>query len=587
MSQLKWVWGQMKGFHTRYIFALVSTIILAVANLGNSIIIKSIMDMVFNPLSQGTVSQADVKIILWKLVAVLIIYTICRNIYLYFTVLTFEGISQKLIYKLRGDLYVKMQKQDMEFYSKNRTGDLMTRLTGDMDMIRHTVAWVLRMIIETVVMFVSTSILFFVVDYRMALCVLLVTPVIMIITGIFSKKVAPLYVGLRERLSQLNTAAQENISGNRVVKAFASEEYEISKFNQKNFEYKEANLKSSLLWWKFYPYLDILSQSLSVVVLLVGGIFLIMDEISIGEFTMLNGVCWMLSNPMRQLGMLLNDLQRFFASSSKIIELFYSRPSIKNPKNAFKKGEKIKGKVEFKDVSLTLNKTEVLKNINLTINPGETIAIMGSTGCGKTTLINLIPRFLDVNTGKLTVDDVEVKKWDLKSLRSAIGIANQDVFLFSDTVDGNIAYGNSSMSEENVAEYAKKAAVNFISDLSDGFDTIIGERGTGLSGGQKQRIALARALAVKPSILILDDTTSAVDMETERFIQKELDNLDYTCTKIIVAQRISTTKNADKIVIMDKGEIVQFGTHEELSKIDGYYHDVFVLQNSIDDGRNS
>ncbi|MEG2081253.1 MAG: ATP-binding cassette domain-containing protein [Oscillospiraceae bacterium] len=259
----------------------------------------------------------------------------------------------------------------------------------------------------------------------------------------------------------------------------------------------------------------------------------------------------------------------------------------KNPKNAFKKGEKIKGKVEFKDVSITLNKTEVLKNINLTINPGETIAIMGSTGCGKTTLINLIPRFLDVNIGKLTVDDVEVKKWDLKSLRSAIGIANQDVFLFSDTVDGNIAYGNSSMSEENVAEYAKKAAVNFISDLSDGFDTIIGERGTGLSGGQKQRIALARALAIKPSILILDDTTSAVDMETERFIQNELDNLDYTCTKIIVAQRISTTKNADKIVIMDKGEIVQFGTHKELSKIEGYYHDVFVLQNSIDDGRNS
>ncbi|MFQ7400776.1 MAG: ABC transporter ATP-binding protein, partial [Neglectibacter sp.] len=397
------------------------------------------------------------------------------------------------------------------------------------------------------------------------------------------KQVQPLYVDLRERLSQLNTSAQENISGNRVVKAFARENYEIAKFDEKNEAYKTANTKASLLWLKFSPYIDGVSQSLAIAVLLVGGIFLIWGRISIGTFTLFNSLCWTLTNPMRMLGMHINDLQRFFASANKIIELYYSKSTITSRADAKKVEGRLRGEVEFRNVDLTLHGAKVLKDISLHVAPGETLAIMGPTGSGKSSLVSLIPRFSDVTKGAVCVDGVPVGMYPLHDLRASVGLATQEVFLFSDTVDGNIAYGDTSLSEEEVKRFAKMADVDFAEKLPDGFDTVIGERGTGLSGGQKQRIALARALAVRPSILILDDTTSAVDLETEKYIQEQLSNLDFPCTKIIVAQRISTTKRADKIAVLEHGEITQYGTHEELSKKPGYYREVFLLQNGMEE----
>lgn len=542
------------------------------------------MNEVFEPIRLGTAYPNTLMNHLVYLVLLLIGFTILRTSFCYLSVMTYEACSQKLVYGLRNDLYVNMQKQDAGFYNKNRTGDLMTRLTGDMDMIRHTVSWVFRMIIDGVVLFASATICFLVKDVLFALSLLVATPIIFLLTMKFSKRVGPLYVDLREKLSQLNTCAQENISGNRVVKAFAREEYEKEKFDEKNEDFRKANLKATLLWLKFYPYIDGFSQALSVAVLLVGGIFLITGRISIGTFTLFNGLCWTLTNPMRNIGMLMNDLQRFFASASKIIELFYARSTITSRHDARTKEARMDGKIEFRDVCLKMHGTEVLKNINLTIQKGETVAIMGSTGSGKTSLVNLIPRFSDVSSGELLIDDVVISLWDLHKLRSAIGLATQDVFLFSDTVDGNIAYSDVNMKEEKVAHYAKAASVDFIEKLPEGFDTVIGERGTGLSGGQKQRIALARALAVEPSILILDDTTSAVDMETEKYIQEQLRSLPFECTKLIVAQRISTTKGADKVVVMDKGEIIQIGTHEELIAQEGYYREVYLLQNGESEG---
>lgn len=583
MFQVKWIWQNMKGYRKLYIFALCSTVILAASALVNSLIIEEIMDTVFKPVEQSGIATPSLINQLVLLVAVLIGFTLLRTSFAYVSVLSYEKCSQQLIYKLRNDLYVNMQHQDMMFYSKNRTGDLMTRLTGDMDMVRHTVCYVFRMLIDCIVLFLSTTICFLIKDPLLALSLLVVTPFIFLFTTLFAKKVGPLYVDLRESMSQLNTSVQENISGNRVVKAFAQEDFEINKFVAKNAEFKRSNLKASLLWLKFAPYIDGLSQALSVAVLLVGGYFLIIGRISIGTFTLFNGLCWTLTNPMRMIGMLINDLQRFFASASKIVELFYSRSTIQSRHDARVKSGRFDGKVEFKDVDLNLNSTTVLKDINITINPGETVAIMGPTGCGKTSLINLIPRFFDVSHGEILIDGIPINRWNMESLRSNIGLATQEVFLFSDTVDGNIAYGDSQMSEEEVAKYANAASVNFISKLSNGFDTVIGERGTGLSGGQKQRIALARAIAVKPAILILDDTTSAVDLETEKYIQNQLNSLEFACTKIIVAQRISTTKNADKIVIMEKGQVIQIGTHDELSKVEGYYREVFLLQTGEED----
>lgn len=583
MFQLKWVWKNLEGCRKRYVFALCSTALLAVMVLGNSLITADIMDTVFKPLAAaGKVTDADVSRLVF-LVALLIGFTLFRTGFGYLSVITYETCSQKLIYKLRRDLYKNMQEQDQSFYGKNRTGDLMTRLTGDMDMIRHAVCWVARQLIDCTVLFLTTSITFLVTDWLFALSMLAVTPAIFLLTKHFSKRVHPLYVDLREKLSQLNTCAQENISGNRVVKAFAREEYEIGKFDEKNRAYKEANTKASLLWLKYSPYIDGLSQALAIAVLLVGGAFLIMGRISIGTFTLFNSLSWTLTNPMRMLGMHLNDLQRFFASAAKIVELYYSKSTVATRPDAKKPEGRIRGEICFRGVGLDLHGTKVLREIDLQIEPGETVAIMGPTGAGKTSLVNLLPRFSDVTRGELTLDGVPVRMYDLHDLRASIGIATQDVFLFSDTVDGNIAYGDTTLSEEEVKRFAKMADVDFAEKLPDGFDTVIGERGTGLSGGQKQRIALARALAVRPSVLILDDTTSAVDLETEKYIQEQLAQLDFPCTKLIVAQRISTTKRADKIVVLDKGEIAAVGTHEELSQRPGYYREVFLLQNGMDD----
>lgn len=459
----------------------------------------------------------------------------------------------------------------------------MTRLTGDMEMIRHTVSWVVRNLIDCVFLFVSASICFLVIDWQLALSMLVVTPVIFLLTKSFAKRSGPMYFKIRECLSQMNTSAQENISGNRVVKAFARERYEEKRFNDRNEDYRDASIQAPMLWLKYAPFIEGLSQALWVSVLLVGGAFLIMGRITIGEFTLFNGMCWTLSNPMRMLGFLVNDLQRFFVSANKIIELYYTRSTVATREDAKQLTARPKGEVAFHNVNLKLDKSTILRDINLHIQPGETVAIMGPTGAGKTMLVNLIPRLMDTTSGEVAVDGVPVTLFHLQQLRKSIGIATQDVFLFSDTIDGNIAYGNTKLSEEKVKEYAKIADVSFAEKLTDGYDTLIGERGTGLSGGQKQRIALARALAVEPSILILDDTTSAVDMETEKYIQEQLANLHFTCTKIIVAQRISTTKRADKIVIMDKGQIVDMGTHEELIARPGYYQEVYNLQNGLDE----
>lgn len=584
MFQLRWVWARLKSCRVRYILALCSTALLAVASLGNSVITAQIMDTVFSPLAEtGVVTEQDIHR-LAVLVAILIGWTLLRTGCGYLSVMTYENCSQTVIFELRRDLYKNMQEQDQGFFSKNRTGDLMTRLTGDLDMVRHTLTYVIRMLIECTVLFLTTTVTFLITDWQFALCMLAVSPLIFAITLMFSNKVHPLYVNLREKLSRLNTAAQENISGNRVVKAFAREDYEIARFDEKNREYKEANKTASLMWLKYSPYIDTLSQSLSIAVLLVGGVFLIKGRITIGTFTLFNSLSWTLTNPMRTLGMHLNDLQRFFASSSKIIELYYAKSTITSRSDAYKPTERVKGEIDFENVGLKLHGTTVLSDINLHIKPGETVAIMGPTGSGKTSLVNLIPRFSDVNTGSVKVDGVPVNRYDLHALRSSVGIATQDVFLFSDTVDGNIAYGDTSLSEDDVKRYAVMADVDgFAQKLTDGYDTIIGERGTGLSGGQKQRIALARALAVQPSVLILDDTTSAVDLETEKYIQDRLASLEFPCTKIIVAQRISTTKRADKVVVLEDGKITEIGTHEELSQKPGYYREVFLLQNGMDE----
>lgn len=578
MFLLKWLWKNLKGYRGLYIFALGLTCICQSMYIITPYFSQQIIDtFIFN--DNAAQNLSDHRDVLIGMLLAMVGFTLLRTIIQYSANMIYETTSQGLIYRIRKVLYDNVQKQDAAFFDFYRTGDLMTRMSGDLDMIRHSVAWIIKTIVECLVLFTASTVFFFALDPLMAVCLLALTPIIFIITFVFKKRVGPLYVNLRDRLSEMNTGAEENISGNRVIKAFARESFENKRFNKMNKDYSEANQKAALTWLKYYPAIEITAQSLSVVQLVVGGIFVITGRITIGQFTAFSGLIWTLSNPMRTVGNIINDLQRFTASANKIIEIYYGRPKIVDRADAIDIKGRLKGEIEFKDVSFSYGKRQVLNDISFKINPGETVAIMGETGSGKTTLVELISRMYDPDSGEVLVDSHNIRMMKLKQLRSNIGMATQDVLLFSDTIDGNIAFGNSDMPEEDVYKFAEAADANeFIRKMPDGYDTIVGERGVGLSGGQKQRIALARALAVKPSILILDDTTSAVDLETEKNIQNALANLDFPCTKIIIAQRISSAKNADKIIVLKGGRIAEMGTHDELVAEGGYYREVYDLQ---------
>ncbi len=581
-TKLGWLWENMKGYHAIYILGILGTVLYNFMQLTVPYFSQEIVDRFLTgpDAADNLIYHRD---LLLKLVAAMVIFTLIRTILVYAVCMAYEHTSQSALYRIRNYLFNKIERQDMKFYATYRTGDLMTRVTGDLDAVRHMIAWVIRMIIEAFSLVSATSIYFFIMDWRLALCLLAIAPFIFIIVVLFKNKVGPRHRELREKLSHLNTDAQENISGNRVVKAFAREDYEIEKFDRCNSDYSATNKKTALTWLSFFTYVETFANLLPVVLLLVGGLFLIGDQLTMGEYVAFSGLTWAIANPMRQLGNIMNEFQRFSAASRKVMEIYYSEPSIVDAPDAIDHPQRFAGKIEFRHVSFEYQDEEaqgpILTDISFTANPGETIAIMGETGCGKTSLIQLIPRFYDPYEGQVLVDDIDVRKFKLHELRKNIGLATQDVLLYSDTIDGNIAYGDSHISQDEVVKFARySAASDFIAKMPEGYDTIVGERGVGLSGGQKQRISLARALAIKPSILILDDTTSAVDLETEKHIQESLEHLDFTCTKIIIAQRISTTKHADKILVLQDGKILEAGTHRELIAKGGYYAEVVRLQ---------
>lgn len=579
-TKIQWLWENMKGYRGRYLIGLGGTVAYNILQLTVPFITSLIVDM-FLTGENAAENLATRRGVFFGLVIAMVLITLLRTGIVYGTCILFEQVSQSVLYRIRNYLFRKVQRQDMRFYDTYRTGDLMTRLTGDLDAVRHMIAWVVRTILESLALVSATMVYFFIMDWRLALSMLVIAPMIFVVIILFKRRVGPRHKALREKMANLNTAAQENISGNRVVKAFAREDYEIHKFHECNEAYARMNEKTSLTWLRYFPYMETFANLMPVVLMAVGGVFLIRHEITMGEYAAFSGLVWAVANPMRNLGSIMNEFQRFSAASEKIMEIYYSEPTIVDAANPVDMGERLRGKVEFRNVSFRYEGEDrnVLDGISFVANPGETIAIMGETGCGKSSLIQMIPRFYDPVEGAVLVDDVDVRRMRLYQLRHNIGLATQDVLLYSDTIDGNIAFGDGNLTPEEVKQFARySAADEFISKMPDGYDTIVGERGVGLSGGQKQRISLARALAIRPSILILDDTTSAVDMETEKLIQESLRNLDFPCTKIIIAQRISTTKRADRILVMENGRITESGTHEELIAKRGYYYNVVQLQ---------
>lgn len=574
MQQIKWLWSIMdKPYHKWHILALCISAVTSVMLLINPSLTAVLVDEVI----VGGNTEPLIRILMMML-----IFKVLREGARYFMVITLERTSQNTVYNLRTRLFTKLQHQDMRFFDRNRTGDLMTRMSADVDWCRHFLSYLDYVAMDSVVMFLSTSIYFFFVNWKLALILVCVTPLLMIITKVYSGKVRPLFVDMRDKLSDMNTAAQENIAGNRVVKAFAREEHEKAAFDQRSGAFRDANLDINKLWLSFYPAIEVLANAMTLITVFIGGLFMIQGNLTAGGLSIFTSLSWALSNPMRNLGNLLNDWQRFSTCATKVMQLDLSRPAIVDGDNTVPH-DRVQGRVEFRNVSFAYDGQNVLSDVSFTAEPGQTIAIMGPTGSGKTTVIQLLARFYDVQKGEILVDGCNVRQWKLQELRHGIGTAIQDVFLFSDTVEGNVAFGNQELTLEEVRDFARRAdADGFIEKLPEGYDTIIGERGVGLSGGQRQRIALARALAMRPGILIMDDTTSAVDMETEQYIQRQLRELPYDCTKIIIAQRISSVKDADQILILKDGQITERGTHAELLRQKGYYYQTYCLQNGID-----
>jgi ATP-binding cassette subfamily B protein len=569
MTAMQWFFSFLKKYRMKLIFALFLVTCTSALAIVNPYISGIIVDDVI---------KAGNRNLLGELIILLIITTVIRSILRYVYLYIFETSSQGMLYTLRDHVYRRLLSQDFNFYNKNRTGDLMSRQTGDMDAIRHFVAFVIYNIYENSLLFIFALIMIFTVDFRLALCMIAVMPITVFITYKQLNAIKPAFHKIRQQFSSLNTFVQENVSGNRVVKAFAKEDYEIEKFNKENDGYRDAELNAAQIWKRYVPVFEFLSTFLTFVLYLVGGLMVIKGYISLGKLVTVSGYLWMLNNPLRMAGWLANDYQRFVTSVEKIYSTINIEPDIKEPTNAIEK-TKLTGAVEFKHVHYNADDDVILTDINFKVEPGQTVGIIGATGSGKSTLMNLLCRFYDVTDGEILIDGINVKNMDLYSLRDNIGMAMQDVFLFSDTIEGNIAYGKPNCSFEEVEAAAKIAnAHNFIMETQDGYDTIVGERGMGLSGGQKQRISLARALLKDPSIVILDDTTSAVDMETEFQIQNELNSLSTARTVFLIAHRISSIKDADLILVVDDGKILESGNHDSLLEQNGYYATVFNHQ---------
>lgn len=571
MESMKWIWQYVR----KYRLLMIGVFILIFIASGISIIYPLLGGKVID----DVVYQNKTNLLI-PLLLIMIISTIIRTICRYTYQIMCERIGQNSLFRIREDLYKKLQSLDFDFFNNTRVGDIMARMTGDTDAIRHFVSWVSYNILENVFLFSFAIIIMATIDWKLTLALVIVTPLIAVLTMKMSSKAQPVFYEIRESFSRLNSMVEENISGNRVVKAFAREDFEMKKFHEHNEDFKKRNLDSADVSRTYLPVLDSLAGMLVVITLIFGGYLVIKGQMTLGDLVAFNGFLWMLNGPMRMSGWLINDVQRFIASSFKIQDMMATDAKI--PIHAEKPAPSLQGHVEFKNVSFHFEddpNTDVLKNISLKDSPGQKIAILGETGAGKSTLVNLICRFYDPTSGEILIDGVDARKWHVRELRNHIATVMQDIFLFSDTIEGNIAFGAPDATMEDVRRMARIAdADHFIETMPESYDTIVGERGVGLSGGQKQRISLARALLKNPSILILDDTTSAVDMETEVKIQGELKKITENTTTFIIAHRISSVKEADEILILNHGEIIERGTHTSLLAEKGYYFDIYNKQ---------
>ena len=553
-----------------YLFAILSMIISVALDLLSPQLTRRIIDDV---IIGGQTYQ--LKYLLSGILAI----GIGRCIFQYLKEYTFDVAGIRIIAKMRKHLFDHIQSLGADFFDRTNTGELMARIKDDIDRIGDGLTFVGMLMIEVVI---HTSIVLFCM-YRLDMRLAVIPTIAMIIAGVIAvsmeKKLDSVYEAISEETAILNTVAEENLAGVRTVKAFARENFEVKKFLSHNKKYYELNMKQSKIFVTYYPYLSFITKLLPLIVLLFGGNLVMKGGLSLGslgafvEYSM--NIVW----PMEMLGWLTNSFSAAVASNRKLNKIYAETPSIIEKDDPVVL-EHMNGKIEFSHVSFhKADKYEILHDVSFAVEPGKTIGIMGATGAGKSSIIHLLQRFYDSTDGIIRIDGVDIKDMSLKQLRSSISLVMQDIFLFSDTIHENVKLGKKQYLDMNAVKRASRdAQANiFIEKMDKQYDTVIGERGVGLSGGQKQRISIARALSKKNPILVLDDSTSALDMETEQMIQQTLLKLENT-TKIIIAHRISSVMNADEIIVLENGSIKERGTHKELIDAKGLYYATYHAQ---------
>lgn len=566
MDIFKRLWGYVHPYRLQFVLTTVALLAAAGAGMINPYITGLLIDRV--------VRGGELEL-LWPLAMGLVAVSLVGAVLQYTHSYSFENLSQKVIYSIRHAMYSHLQQSSFSFYDRARTGELMSRLTEDLEGIRAFMVGGFPTLISSMVIFVGVTIILFNMNVGLTLVCLSFSPLLAITAVNFDRRIRQAYRDIRSQMATFNSFLQENITGIRVVKAFAREKYEIERFQAENSEVYKKNMVAGLLNGRFGPLLELLG-GMSVVALVCYGGWLVIDgQMTVGTLVAFNGYLWSLIWPMRQLGMLLNMTGQAISSGQRIFELLDTNTSMPVKPDAYKP-DKVRGDVRFDNVTFKYEDNIVLQDIDIDAPAGRKVAIMGATGAGKTSIVSLICRFYDPQKGRVLVDNVDVRDWDLKTLRRSVSVVMQETFLFSDTIANNIAYGKDDASMDEIIAAAKAAcAHDFIMEMPEGYDTVVGERGVGLSGGQKQRIAIARALLVSAPILILDDATSSVDMETEHEIQQALKRLMAGRTTFIIAHRISAVKDADEIIILENGRIVERGTHDQLLKLRGVYYDIF------------
>lgn len=511
---------------------------------------------------------------------IVVAFAIARGLFTFAQTFLSQTLSQNIAFELRNDLFEKIQRLSFSYHDRNRTGQLMIRATDDVERLRLFLGQGLLMAIQAVILLVGTIIILFATNFNLTLVVLPIVPLSMFIFAVFGARIQPLFGEVQKRLSVVNNILQENLAGLKVVKAFAREPAEKARFLGSVDYLLEQRIRIARTFTFLFPLFFLIANMGQAAILYFGGRQIIEGTLTIGEWQKFSLYLIYIFLPMGQLGFIISLMAQASASAERIFEILDAKNDVENKPDAISL-DTTDGTVEFEDVSFQYFSSgePVLKNINLTAEPGQTIALLGSTGSGKTTIINLIPRFYDVSEGRILIGGHDIRDVTIESLRSQIGIVLQETTLFTGTVRENIAFGRPDAADEEIFAAAKAAAAHdFIVSFPEGYDTPVGERGSTLSGGQKQRIAIARALLLDPNILILDDSTSSVDLNTEYEIQKALDKLMEGRTSFVIAQRISTVLNADEILVLDKGEIVARGIHEELMENSPIYADIYHSQ---------